>query len=445
MKYIFIAILLIGAMADPETEAQNAEILELLNELRQQSVDELNNLEARFQPIRAAKKATIQEIQQGKSYQNSECYNRQQDVDAKLLETDIANEQKAWYSERQQANQERLSVLSANICDNSNNYIDNIKNARILLSIIQYLKRALQNYDTHETSLAQVDNAHVIKQLTSIINIYKDQKNNKKTFLQAFAQLFQENGELTGTIDQLIALLDSFQQEVENDIANGQTGQVNVGTTFSEFKYRIEKENEVFTKSIYNQEALIEHFQRQLVTLKSRVDKCQSRLAEISQTLLIAEEDLGYAEAFLLEDKQSVQDEIDLFDWLIRHYKGETQPEDISIDGGATGGLITGGGDDDDWYNDANKAGTSTTGSKNKKIIDYTANTGDLDGKGEAESGTIQPTTEATDAAAAGKKKKKVIDYTPLEEKSGAFTEAAFAELRKRKHIKTKDIKRKHH
>lgn len=62
-----------------------------------------------------------------------------------------------------------------------------------------------------------------------------------------------------------------------------------------------------------------------MITLQGRVGKCSDRLHEISTTLLVAEEDLSYAEAGLAEDRDEIQKGIDVFDWLIRHYNGEDQ------------------------------------------------------------------------------------------------------------------------
>jgi len=66
-----------------------------------------------------------------------------------------------------------------------------------------------------------------------------------------------------------------------------------------------------------------------LTTLFGRVDKCQARLKELQYTLLVAEEDLRYDQEGVDEDRLSLEEEIELFDWLIKHY----QIGDLSEDG----------------------------------------------------------------------------------------------------------------
>lgn len=57
------------------------------------------------------------------------------------------------------------------------------------------------------------------------------------------------------------------------------------------------------------------------------MEKCNARLTEVNTALLTAEEDLRYLLDGYDEDRKRIQEEIDLFDWLIRHYQGISEPE----------------------------------------------------------------------------------------------------------------------
>ncbi|CAD8101120.1 unnamed protein product [Paramecium primaurelia] len=133
-------------------------------------------------------------------------------------------------------------------------------------------------------------------------------------------QIKQEDFELSGTIEQLIELLNQMEKEIQEDVVvNGLNGQAQIGVPLSEFKFRIENENDIFNRQIEVQDDLITHFQYQLITLYDRVDKCQARLKEIEYTLLVAEEDLRYDKELVDKHRIILQEEIDFFDWMMKY------------------------------------------------------------------------------------------------------------------------------
>ncbi|CAK63959.1 unnamed protein product (macronuclear) [Paramecium tetraurelia] len=418
---LLLAILMMGTMAQ-----DNEVVIQLLTELRQEAVDQLQLLNARFQPIKQAKLDQIAVIQQAISEQKGECYKRQQDVEAKQTEIDLANEYKNWMKARQESNNNRIGVLSTNVCEKNNNSLNKVKNGRVLLRLIAYLRATLQAQLS--TSFAEVKE-NTISEISHIVTAYKEYR--KMNMLQTK----QEEVELNGTIEQLIELLNQMEREIQDDIANGQNGQVQIGVTFSEFKVRIEKENDIFNRQIEVQDDLITHFQNQLTTLYGRVDKCESRQKEIEYTLLVAQEDLKYDQEWNDEDRLRLEEEIELFDWLIKHYQAgnldeadESERSSISNDNGSTDGSANG---------DSGLNGDDRDG-----VIDYTPLKEVSNAWGSEEEGDNHENAndhhEGNDAET--EDRGDVIDYTPYEEK-----DVDWDSLLQKKQNKNHHQSKKHH
>jgi hypothetical protein len=51
-----------------------------------------------------------------------------------------------WITNQQEINEGRIDRLSAAGCDKNLNYIDGVKNSRLLLSLLEYLRISLENY-----------------------------------------------------------------------------------------------------------------------------------------------------------------------------------------------------------------------------------------------------------------------------------------------------------
>ncbi|CAD8122617.1 unnamed protein product [Paramecium sonneborni] len=415
-----VSILLLGILMLGTFAQDNEVVIQLLAELRQEAVDQLALLHARFQPIKQAKLDQIAVIQQAISEQNGECYNRQQDVEAKQNEIDLANEFKNWMKARQESNNNRIGVLSTNVCEKNNNSLNKVKNGRVLLRLIAYLRATLQAQLS--TSFAEVKE-NTISEISHIVTAYKEYR--KMNMLQTK----QEEVELNGTIEQLIEMLNQMEREIQDDVANGQNGQVQIGVTFSEFKVRIEKENDIFNRQIEVQDDLITHFQNQLTTLYGRVDKCQSRLKEIEYTLLVAEEDLKYDQQWVDEDRLKLEEEIELFDWLIKHY--QTGNFDDEVDQNAT--------DSTDGSSDGQ---SDLNGNDRDGVIDYTplkevSNAwSSEDEDNDNNNNQNNQNDDSTDQEDRG----DVIDYTPYEEK-----DVDWDSLLQKKQNKNHHQSKKHH
>ncbi|CAD8121654.1 unnamed protein product [Paramecium sonneborni] len=409
---LLLGILMLGTMAQ-----DNEVVIQLLAELRQEAVDQLGLLHARFQPIKQAKLDQIAVIQQAISEQKGECYNRQQDVEAKQNEIDLANEYKNWMKARQESNNNRIGVLSTNVCEKNNNSLNKVKNARVLLRLIAYLRATLQAQLS--TSFAEVKE-NTISEISHIVTAYKEYR--KMNMLQTK----QEEIELNGTIEQLIEMLNQMEREIQDDVSNGQNGQVQIGVTFSEFKVRIEKENDIFNRQIEVQDDLITHFQNQLTTLYGRVDKCQSRLKEIEYTLLVEEEDLKYDQQWVDEDRQKLEEEIELFDWLIKHYQTGNFDDEVDQNTSDSNGESSNDGQSD------------VNGNDRDGVIDYTPlkevsnawDSEDEDSNNNNQNDTSEDQQDRGD----------VIDYTPYEEK-----DVDWDSLLQKKQNKNHHSSKKHH
>ena len=156
-----------------------------------------------------------------------------------------------------------------------------------------------------------------------MVKVYKDFKQGKATtdFLQVLAKELnaeRQDGEHTvaGTISELLEILDQMENEVKSAIGNGQDNQVQSGVTYSDFKQRIERENETFDKMIEQSKDLIDHFARQLVQLNNRLGKCHETLEEIKTTIDGALSDYTDAEKDYTAALQRLREELELFDEL---------------------------------------------------------------------------------------------------------------------------------
>ncbi|CAD8111967.1 unnamed protein product [Paramecium sonneborni] len=393
VSILLLTFLTIGTIAQ-----DNEVVIQLLAELRQEAFEQLQLLDIRFQPIKQAKLDQIAVIQQAISEQKGECYNREQDVVNKQTEIDLANDYKNWMKSRQESNNNRIGTLSTNVCEKNNNSLNKVKNARVLLRLIAYLRVTLQAQLS--TSFAEVKE-NTISEISHIVSAYKEYR--KMNMLQ----MKQEDFELNGTIEQLIELLNQMEREIQDDVANGQNGQVQIGVTFSEFKVRIEKENDIFNRQIEVQDDLITHFQNQLTTLYGRVDKCQARLKEIEYTLLVAEEDLKYDQEWVDEDRQRLEEEIELFDWLIKHYQTGNFEEDND-------------NHVDDTQNGVNQLnGQGQNANDRDGVIDYTPlkEQSNAWASSEEESNDGNQDNQSNHSDSDDQDRGDVIDYTPYEEK----------------------------
>ncbi|CAD8105655.1 unnamed protein product [Paramecium primaurelia] len=394
VSILLLTILMMGTLAQ-----DNEVVVQLLAELRQEAVEQLQLLNARFQPIKQAKLDQIAVIQQAISEQKGECYNRQQDVEAKQTEIDLANEYKNWMRARQESNNNRIGVLSTNVCEKNNNSLNKVKNGRVLLRLIAYLRATLQAQLS--TSFAEVKE-NTISEISHIVTAYKEYR--KMNMLQTK----QEELELNGTIEQLIEMLNQMEREIQDDVANGQNGQVQIGVTFSEFKVRIEKENDIFNRQIEVQDDLITHFQNQLTTLYGRVNKCESRQKEIEYTLLVAQEDLRYDQEWADEDRKRLEEEIELFDWLIKHYQSGNFDDETDGSGNADNGSTDGSANGQ----------SGLTGDDRDGVIDYTPLKEVSNAWGSEDEGdNHQNENDNTENKAEKEDRGDVIDYTPYEEK----------------------------
>ncbi|CAD8195738.1 unnamed protein product [Paramecium pentaurelia] len=303
--------ILILATLTISTIVQDDEVLiQQLAEKIKENFEQLSQLDIRLQTIKQAKLNQIAVLQSAISDQKGECYKREQDVEAKQTEIDLANDYINWMIFNWESNNDRISLLSNNVCEKNNNFLYEFKSARVLLRLIAYQRAKLQ--DQLSKSLTQV-NENRISELQWIVNAYKEYR--KMNMLQ----IKQEDFELSGTIEQLIELLNQMKKEIQEDVVNGLNGQVQIGVTLSEFKFRIENENDIFNRQIELQDDLITHFQNQLISVYDRVDKCQSRLKEIEYTLLVAEEDLRYDQKLVDEHRLILQEEIELFDGMMKY------------------------------------------------------------------------------------------------------------------------------
>lgn len=112
---------------------------------------------------------------------------------------------------RQSSNDQRAAVLSQNVCEHNNNYIDNVKNARILLRLIAFLRSALQT-QLGQPAMLQTKQG-TLSEIAHIVNIYKEYRHNS-----ALIQAKQEEGDgefnLNGTVEQLIEMLNCMEREI---------------------------------------------------------------------------------------------------------------------------------------------------------------------------------------------------------------------------------------
>ena len=107
-----------------------------------------------------------------------------------------------------------------------------------------------------------------------------------------------------------------MEHEIGGFSEANQDNSVQSGTTFSDYKERVERENQAFDKMITQQRQLIEYLSRQLVQLNLRVDKCDSRLREIQTSVDQASSDFKSSKRAFTIALLRLQEELDLFDEL---------------------------------------------------------------------------------------------------------------------------------
>ena len=75
--------------------------------------------------------------------QKFECQNKDNDVKDKETEISFTTDYIKWLSNRVFANNNRISVLESTLCDRGNNYVRDIKNDKVALALIQFLKKEI--------------------------------------------------------------------------------------------------------------------------------------------------------------------------------------------------------------------------------------------------------------------------------------------------------------
>lgn len=153
--------------------------------------------------------------------QASECNNRNEDVNNKRKQIEDAKDHIEWMKGRIQKNLQRAELLSSTACDGNINYIDGVKNSRMFLNIIVYLRQCLQNYSA-DAFLQQKE--ETVTHLSQLVKIYNDFKQGQisNEFLQLMAKTLKPDYQINAStaVNDLINILNQMEKDIQEEISN---------------------------------------------------------------------------------------------------------------------------------------------------------------------------------------------------------------------------------
>ncbi|CAD8191157.1 unnamed protein product [Paramecium octaurelia] len=171
MKWTLIIVALcmysLHANSDLDTVKQ------LLTDLKTNVQLDIEALDAAWELHKKNKQSIIDALGFSASEQRSECAKKDEDVQSKQRDIKITNDFVAWMQKRQGLNSQRLGVLEVNRCQASNNYVHDIKNYKIALALVKFLREQLDKLDSNATPAQKQE---FLQKVHKFVQIYQTGK-----------------------------------------------------------------------------------------------------------------------------------------------------------------------------------------------------------------------------------------------------------------------------
>ncbi|CAK58932.1 unnamed protein product (macronuclear) [Paramecium tetraurelia] len=148
-------------------------VKQLLTDLKTNVQLDIEALDAAWELHKKNKQSIIDALGFSASEQRSECAKKDEDVQSKQRDIKITNDFVAWMQKRQGLNSQRLGVLEVNRCQASNNYVHDIKNYKIALALVKFLREQLDKLDSNATPAQKQE---FLQKVHKFVQIYQTGK-----------------------------------------------------------------------------------------------------------------------------------------------------------------------------------------------------------------------------------------------------------------------------
>ncbi|CAD8165124.1 unnamed protein product [Paramecium pentaurelia] len=148
-------------------------VKQLLTDLKTNVQLDIEALDAAWELHKNNKQSIIDALGFSTQEQRSECSKKDEDVESKKRDIKITNDFIAWMEKRQRLNSNRLGVLEQNRCQSSNNYVHDIKNYKIALALVKFLREQLDKLDNNASPAQKQE---FLQKVTKFVQIYQTGK-----------------------------------------------------------------------------------------------------------------------------------------------------------------------------------------------------------------------------------------------------------------------------
>ncbi|CAK68111.1 unnamed protein product (macronuclear) [Paramecium tetraurelia] len=166
---IIVAISMYSLHANSDLDT----VKQLLTDLKTNVQLDIEALDAAWELHKKNKQSVIDGLGFSTQEQRSECQKKDEDVESKKRDIKITNDFVAWMEKRQRLNSNRLGVLEQNRCQSSNNYVHDIKNYKIALALVKFLREQLDKLDQNASPAQKQE---FLQKVTKFVQIYQTGK-----------------------------------------------------------------------------------------------------------------------------------------------------------------------------------------------------------------------------------------------------------------------------
>ncbi|CAD8213061.1 unnamed protein product [Paramecium octaurelia] len=166
---IIVAISMYSLHANSDLDT----VKQLLTDLKTNVQLDIEALDAAWELHKKNKQSVIDALGFSTQEQRTECQKKDDDVESKKRDIKITNDFVAWMEKRQTLNSNRLGVLEQNRCQSSNNYVHDIKNYKIALALVKFLREQLDKLDQNASPAQKQE---FLQKVTKFVQIYQTGK-----------------------------------------------------------------------------------------------------------------------------------------------------------------------------------------------------------------------------------------------------------------------------